>query len=69
MTDARLLHLQAIEQDVAEIRRRLAVVDRKLQWVTAPSRIAELEREGARLLDMLEALDREGQNVEWPPAA
>ena len=69
MTDARLLHLQAIEQDVTEIRRRLAAVDRKLQWVTGPSRIAELEWEGAHLLDMLEALDREGQTVEWPPAA
>jgi hypothetical protein len=69
MIDAHLLHLEDIERDVAEVRRRLAVVDRKLQWVTAPSRIAELEREGAHLLDMLEDLAREEQAVQRPPAA
>jgi hypothetical protein len=69
MTDTHLPHLEDIERDVAEVRRRLAIVDRKLQWVTAPSRIAELEREGSHLLDMLEDLAQEEQAVQRPPAA
>jgi len=69
MTDTHLLHLEDIECDVTEVRRRLAEVDRKLQRATTDTRIAELEREGNHLLDMLDDLDREKQAIQRPPAA
>jgi hypothetical protein len=62
-------HLRDIDQDLVEVHRRMAEVDRKAKRATTACRFNELERERENLLDMLDALTEEKRRALQEPAA